>query len=257
MTFFPCRGFVLQTHSYSESDKIAQLYTQKFGRVKAVVKGVRKPKSRMASSIELFTESSFMLHKKTGGDFYLMSQAKALDDYRDLKKDFAGITMLQILADVMIHALADHEPHAEVYALLKQTLEALRSHRGAGEPVLTTFLLRLLELSGFPLELSDCAECGASLEKKKASLVPHRGGALCSDCAPTAPARLKVSPAGLAFLKQMKKLPVEKIHVLKMGASVSRQLFQTILDYLEHTIEKRLKTVDYYRKTLLDDGPGK
>jgi recombinational DNA repair protein (RecF pathway) len=113
----------------------------------------------------------------------------------------------------------------------------------------TLFLIRLLDLCGFPLELGVCAECGTSLEKKKAALIPHRGGALCGDCAPTAPTRLKVSPSGLAVLRQMKKLAVEKIHVLKLGASVSRQLFETILDYLENTIEKKLKTVDYYRKT--------
>jgi DNA repair protein RecO (recombination protein O) len=250
LTFFPGRGFILQTRPYSEADKIAQLYTPQMGRIKAVVKGVRKPKSRMASSIEFFTESSFMLHKKAGGDLYLMSQAKVLDDYHDLKQDFANITILQILADVLIHTLPDHEPHSETYAFLKQFLEALRLHVELREQVLAAFLIRLLDLSGFPMELSVCAECGTSLEKKKAALIPHRGGALCGDCAPTAPARLKVSPSGLAVLRQMKKLPMEKIHVLKLGASVSRQLFQTILDYLEHTIEKRLKTVDYYRKTL-------
>jgi DNA repair protein RecO (recombination protein O) len=250
LTFFPGHGFILQTRPYSESDKIAHLYTPQMGLVRAVVRGVRKPKSRMASSIEFFTESSFILNKKSGGDFYVMGQAKVLNGYHDLKQDFAGITILQVLADVLIHALPDHEPHEQTYALLKQTLEALRAHMDLREQVLAAFLIRLLDFSGFPLELNVCAECGASLEKMKAALIPHRGGALCGDCAPSAPTRLKVSPSGLAFLRQMKKLPLEKIHVLKLGASVSRQLFQTLLDYLEHTIEKRLKTVEYYRKTL-------
>jgi DNA repair protein RecO (recombination protein O) len=62
------RGFTLALRPYSESDKIAQLYTLQWGLVRALVKGARKPKSKLAPALELFSETDLMLTKKPSGD---------------------------------------------------------------------------------------------------------------------------------------------------------------------------------------------
>jgi DNA repair protein RecO (recombination protein O) len=248
LNFQSARGFVLASFPYAEADKIAQLYTLQLGRVKAIVKGARKPKSKLASALDLFNESGFSLHKGRSGDLFILSQAKVLNTYSELKKDFPVITALQVLADILIQTIHDSEPQPEIYALVEKTLEALRAEPGQPELFLTAFSVKLLDLSGYPLELAVCAECGASLQKKKAHLVPHRGGALCEDCCSLGPARLKVSAAGLEVLKRIRALPMEKIHILKLKPAFLRELFGTLLEYLERTIEKQLKTVEYYLK---------
>ncbi len=244
------RGFVLSAIPYAEADKIAQLYTVQLGRVRAIVKGVRKPKSKLASALELFTESVFSLHKRPSGDIYVLGQAKVLNGYAELKKDLPGITALQLLADILIQAIHDTEPHPEVYALLKGTLNALKEKSALPELYLTTFGIKFLGLSGYPMEFSSCAECGSSLQRKKVFLIPHRGGALCENCCPSGPLRSKVSPAGLETLKKMKSLSMEKVHVLSLRPFFLRELFLTVLDYLERTIERPLKTVEYYLKVV-------
>lgn len=245
------RGFLLSFFPYGEADKIAQLYTLQLGKVKAVAKGARKPKSKLAPALDLFNESGFSLFKKRpSGEIYVLGQVKVLDDHSRLKKDLASITALQVLADILIQSIHDTEPHQEVYLLLKETLKALEEKMESKELVLTAFGTKLLDLLGYPLELSVCAECGASLEGQTAHLIPHRGGALCKDCFPSGPVRLKISPAGLGILRRLKELPLGKIHVLKLKPALSRELFLVLLSYLEQTIEKKLKTLDYYLKLM-------
>ncbi len=244
------RGFVLSAHPYGEADKIAQLYTVQLGRVRAIVRGVRKPKSKLASILELFTESSFSLHKKVSGDLYILGQAKLLNGYAELKKDLAGITALQLLADILIQAIHDTEPHPEVYSLIKELLGAFKEKLGPIELHVTAFVIKFLALSGYPMEFTLCAECESSLERKKAYLIPHRGGALCENCCPSGPSRLKISPAGLEVLKKLKSLSMERVHVLKLRPVFLRELFLTVLEYLERTIERPLKTLDYYLKVV-------
>lgn len=248
MNFQSTRGFVLASFPYAEADKIVQLYTLQLGRVRAIVKGARKPKSKLASALDLFNESGFSLNKGRSGDLYVLSQAKVLNTHADLKKDLPRITALQVLADILIQTIHDAEPHLEIYALIQGILAALGRHPQQPELFLTAFTVKLIDLSGYPLELAFCAECGTSLQRKKAHLVPHRGGALCEDCCPAGPARLKVSPASLEILKKMRELPMEKIHILKLKPGFLRELFRTLLEYLERTIEKQLKTVEYYVK---------
>jgi DNA repair protein RecO (recombination protein O) len=251
MNLIPARGFVLTTRPFAEADKIAQIYTLSLGKVKALVKGVRKPKSKLSSAMNLFTESSFSLHKKGSGDLFGLSQAKVLNAYSDLKEDFQTITSLQMLADILVQSLHDTEPHPEIYSLIQTSLEALKSRKAERELILSYFALKLLELMGYPLELEACCECGTSLQGQRAHLIPHRGGALCESCCPSGPGRLKITPGGLATLQRLKSLPIEKIHILKLQPEVLRGLFLTSLDYLERTIEKKLQTLEYYSKVIL------
>ncbi len=250
MNLTQARGFVLSATAYAEADKIVQLYTLQLGRVKAIVKGIRKPKSKLASSIDLFTESAFSLHKKASGSLYVLGQAKIVNGYAELKKYFQVITVLQVLADLLAQALPEGEPHPEIYSLVKEVLAALKANPEMSELFLTAFVIKLLDLMGYPLELETCTECGILLERKKAFLIPHRGGALCENCCATGPARLKVAPMTLEIFKKFKTLPMEKIHILKLKPRLVRDNFLTVLDYLERTIEKRLKTVEYYLKVL-------
>ncbi len=250
MNFIPARGFVLETRNFAETDKIVQLYTVQLGRVKAIVKGVRKPKSKLASAIDLFTESSFSLHKKPSADLYVLTQAKVLNGHSDLKKDFKTITALQILADLLVQSLHDTEPHPEVYSLLGETLGALKEKGDEPESILTAFGLKFLDLLGYPLELNQCVECETILRGKKAILIPHRGGALCEDCCPSGPTRLRVKQVDLEVLKKLRSLPMEKAHVIKMKPLFSRNLLLTLLEYVERTIEKKLRAVEYYLKVM-------
>jgi DNA repair protein RecO (recombination protein O) len=250
LNLIPARGFVLGAMPYAESDKIVQLFTIQLGLVRALVKGARKPKSKLASSIDLFTESGFSLHKKAKSDLYLLIQAKIVDTHPDLKIDFHTITALQVLSELLAQFLPDAEPHEEVYSLLKETLVALEENPGNQELLLMSFGLKLLDLLGYPFELGQCAECEASLQRKSAGLVPHRGGALCEDCRPSGPGRLRITAVGIEVLKKLKTLPMGKVHVLKLKTVFMRELFLTVLEYLEGTLEKKLKMLEYYRKVM-------
>jgi DNA repair protein RecO (recombination protein O) len=242
------RGFALSSAAHAEADKLAWFYTLQLGRIRVLAKGARKPRSRTASALELFTESSFHLYKKASGDLYLLGQAKVLEDHGGLKRDLASITALQVLADLLVQALSGSEPHPEVYGLVKRILEAWESGTAGPEIHLCAFILRFLDLSGYPLELSACAECGSDFGKEGAWMVPHRGGALCRDCFPSGPARAAVSPAGREVLKKLRTLPVEKLSILKLRPEFIRGLLFVLLDYLERTLEKPLRSVDFYLK---------
>ncbi len=248
MGFLPVQGLVLNAFSHAESDKIVQIFTLQEGKVRAISKGARKPRSRQASALEPFTESTFSLNRRTGGDLFVISQARILDDYHDLKGDLATIVLLQLLADILLQSLPDQDPNRDLYILLKAMLSAFREHPGSREQTLAAFCLHYLALSGYPLELNDCAECGELLVKKEVFLIPHRGGALCGNCCPSGPARLRVDPRELEVMKRLRSQPLERAHILRMASAYTRKMLLTLLEYLESTVGKKLKSVAFYLK---------
>ena len=241
---------VLGATAYAEADKIVQLYTHQLGRVRAIVKGIRKPKSKLASSIDLFTESTFSLYKKASGSLYVLGQAKILNGYADLKKEFLTITTLQVLAEMISQSTPEGEMHTEIYILLKETLHALEKEPKSNELILIAFALKLMEFLGYPLELEVCGECGETLEGKKVFLIPHRGGSLCEHCQGSGANRFQITPMGLEILKKLRRTSVDRVFVLKLKPDVSRQMLFTVMGYMERTFEKSFRTLEYYAKVL-------
>ena len=252
MNLWSTQGFVLSARPYLEADKLIQVYTRQFGKVRARVKGARKPKSRLGHALELFTESSLTFTKAPHAELYLLTQAKLLRGFPSLKEDFGTITLLQVMADILAQALQDGEPDGELYDLVLETLRNLEAQGQGREIVVSAFILRLLEAMGHPLELDLCAECREALGPKGAYLIAHRGGALGPECFPSGPGFLKVSAAQLGLLRKIRAFPWDRLTVLKMEKSQAREILFALLAYLEKTIEKPLKSVDYSRSFRLE-----
>jgi DNA repair protein RecO (recombination protein O) len=82
---YRARAFVLRRHALGEADRIVTLYTREQGKRRAVVKGVRKPQSRLAGHIELFSLVDTYLVVRENLD--VLTQATALTTYPQLAAD--------------------------------------------------------------------------------------------------------------------------------------------------------------------------
>ena len=251
------RGFALSSRPRSESDRLVRFFTLHAGCVWASVRGARKHNSKLASSLELMSESDLVLYRKGGSDFHRLVQAKLLSGHANLKKDLASITMLQVLSDVLGQSIPDGEGNTGCYALVLEVLSTFREAGSAAEKerVFISFAFKLLDLLGYPAELSVCSECGSSLERGPAILIAHRGGALCRTCAP-GNSPLHLQPAHRAILEKLASWPLSRTRVLKTTPHLSRELFKTVLGYLEATFEHPLRSFPYYLQVVPLDKKG-
>src|SRR4051794_34279516 len=61
MTAYTTQGIVLNRTDFGEADRILTFLTDDHGKVKAMARGVRKAKAKLAGSIELFSVSDLSL----------------------------------------------------------------------------------------------------------------------------------------------------------------------------------------------------
>ncbi|MGD8605174.1 MAG: DNA repair protein RecO, partial [Anaerolineales bacterium] len=80
---------VLRRFNLGEADRLLTLYTLRYGKVKAIAKGVRRPKSRKAGHLEPFTHVQLMLAR--GRELDIITQAEAMDSYPQLREDLVRI----------------------------------------------------------------------------------------------------------------------------------------------------------------------
>ena len=82
-------ALVLQTTDWSETSRIATLWTREFGKVRALAKGGRRLKSSFESALDLLTVCSIVFLRKSSGSLDLLTEAQVVRRYPRLRTDLA------------------------------------------------------------------------------------------------------------------------------------------------------------------------
>ena len=98
------------------------------------------------------------------------------------------------------------------------------------EPLVLSFQLKLLWLSGYLPHLASCAACGEA--KPLVGFSARAGGAVCQDCSSAA---LPISEAGFLAVRALLEQPLAGARELRVGEDARRQCLRVIeASYEEH-----------------------
>ena len=71
-------ALVLRTYKLGETSKVVVLLTRERGKLRAVAKGARGPRSRYQSALEPLSEVRVSLHGRQGAELYRLGQCELL-----------------------------------------------------------------------------------------------------------------------------------------------------------------------------------
>lgn len=143
------RAIVLRRTNYGETDRILNLLTPA-GKIAVLARGVRREKSRLAGSIELFSVADVVIHQGKS-DLGILTSAKMLRFYSNIMQDLSKI---ELASDFLRRAerAAEQTDSDEYFSLLDQALAGLHQNFNSGL-VRTWFLLNLVRASGEEINL--------------------------------------------------------------------------------------------------------
>lgn len=139
-------AIVLRRVNYGEFDRIVTLITEQRGLVGVMVKGARKQGSKLASGIELFSESDITAIEGKGELDHLIS-SRMVTHYPHIVSDYARVE-LGYEAIKLITKAARQFTDKGLYDLLKTTFEALNDLSLSAELIDAWLRLNLLALLG-------------------------------------------------------------------------------------------------------------
>ncbi|MCB0918218.1 MAG: DNA repair protein RecO [Actinobacteria bacterium] len=173
-------GVVLRTHKLGEADRIVTILTRGNGRVRAVVKGVRRVGSRFGASCEPLSHIDVQLYE--GRNLDRMTQAVIRRSYgTELAGDYPDWTAAIALAEVAERLTpVEREANLQQYLLLIGALRAICDDRRDANLVLDAFVLRSMAVAGWSASFHDCARCGAAGPWRSFQLAS--GGSVCDAC---------------------------------------------------------------------------
>jgi DNA repair protein RecO (recombination protein O) len=94
------------------------------------------------------------------------------------------------------------------------------------DPLVLSFQLKLLWLSGYLPHLTSCAECGS--ERPLVGYSPRAGGAVCGNCAGES---LPLSNDGIAGIEGLLGTPLADAAISKQGAREALRVITSSYEY--------------------------
>lgn len=175
-------AIVLRSIRYGEADRILHLYSRTRGRIGAIAKGARKPKSRFGGRLEPFFRLDLILHEGRG-DLMTVTSATTVDGYPRLRSSGPALGAGARACDAVLRLLDSAEPNEPAYNLLCRYLALLddpSQPRAAELEAALSFRLKLALVAGFAPELASCTCCGEA--EHLAGFSGAAGGVVCAGC---------------------------------------------------------------------------
>jgi len=186
---YKTEAIVLRSIRYGEADRVLHLYSTTRGRVNAIAKGSRRPRSRFGGRLEPFFRLDLVLYEGRG-ELATVTAASTVAAHAGLRSSGPALMAAARGCDAVLRLLDSAEANPPAYNLLCRYLALLDGDESvlgdgagdgaAGMATALAFRLKLALAAGFSPELASCARCGEA--DGLSGFSGAAGGVVCAAC---------------------------------------------------------------------------
>ncbi len=237
---------VLKHTEYGEADRMLSLYTRERGKIRALVKGARKVRSRKAGHVEPFTRVSLQL--AIGRNWYIVTQAEALNSHASLRENLESIGYAAYVSELLDKFTYDegHE-HNSLYPLLVQTLERLDQDIDP-QIIVRYYEIQMLDLLGFRPELQTCVISEEDIIAQDQFFSASLGGVVSPKHGKNLAGATPVSMQALKYLRFFQRSRFKESLIAKISPEVHHELEVLMQHYVSYQLERGLNSPKFIRR---------
>ena len=237
MSTYQTPAIVIGRHNFGEADRIMVILTPERGVIRAVAKGVRRIKSKLAGHLELFCQSDLMLVE--GRNLDILTSAR-LQHHVSVTNDYDCMKLAYLVAE-MVNKLGSEGEHPGLYELVQQTLRALEEGT-ASDTLELWFKIRLLDTLGYRPELGACIVCGTADPHKSYRFNQEQGGIVDQGCAQAG--NMPMSHDHIKFWRVLLDYPLEVAQRVPSATQLAAETMPICSQFYAFTFGKTFKSAE-------------
>ena len=244
------QAVVLRHADWGEADRLVTLYTRDQGKVRAIVKGARKPTSRKAGHLEPFTLVKLQLAR--GRELFIVNQADTLEAYLPLREDLELTGHASYVVELLDRFSYEEEaPNPTLFRLLTGTLKRLAVQEDAWLAI-RYYEMRLLDHLGFRPQLFACANCGREIQPEDQFFSFRAGGVICPRCGTGLPNLGAIGVDTLKYLRHFQRSSYHEAARARPSTVVRQEAEALMQGYFTYLLERELNSPGFLRRVLKD-----
>jgi DNA repair protein RecO (recombination protein O) len=260
MAFIKTEAIVIKAINFGEADQIITFFSEHYGKLQGIAKGIRKIKTRYGGKLGLFQRIKVIFFQKTAvlqsGDLAVqhpllrITQVDLVENFTRLQADFNKIIGASYVAEFLNRIFEEYDnTHAEVYALVCNTLQALDESDNLRN-ILPAFEIKLLAHLGYIPILERCAVCGRLCldAEEKLGFSSVTGGILCQRCKRLQKGSLDITSQAIRMLRQFLYLDIRQVSALPLPKERYLEIKHLLANHFQYHLGLSLKTEAFVQK---------
>ncbi len=240
-------AIVLRCIDYGDSSQIFTLFTQDYGKIGVMAKGLKRNKNPYQGGMQVLNHIKILYYQKKEGLLSLFKECDIQNHFPSLRKDLLRVFTALYFVEFIREFTIENDPNARVFRLLRHSLDQLAS--GAlPQNILLYLQWHSMCLLGINPNIEYCNHCQKrmALLCKDAFFSPKEGVAYCEECK-------KYSKGELVIIQGV---TLQKIHIIvnSHNARINQiflmpqeyhTLFHSFRLYLRFAFDKELRLNRY------------
>ena len=199
---------------YSETSQIVTFFTRATGKISAIAKGSKRPKSAFDGPIEIFSHGKIVFSDSNKEKLATLTEFEQQPGLTGLRNNLFALNC-RLFGTELINSLTnDYDPHPDLFDSFLQFLQNANEHRESKIEhrdllsLLILFQLTLLKEIGLQPILNYCVNCKTRYERRATSnefyFSSSANGLICRDCEGSFPDKIRLTKNAANCLANVK-----------------------------------------------------
>lgn len=233
------RAIACGAQDYKESDKLVTICSVEQGKLSVLLKGCRKPTSKLRFAQAPFCFGEYVLTEK--GGYYTVTGCTPIDLFTSISADIDKFYAGSVILESLRRYTREGEEIARLVVCALEHLKYLCYENYDNSVVTLSFLLNFLKTAGYELDFSKCKKCRATNFNKK-FFSYSQGGLVCGICRDASAISISAQAVGL-FKAILQDTP---LGVLCFEESVIRECLSVLNGYFAYLFGRGLNSLPQY-----------
>jgi DNA repair protein RecO (recombination protein O) len=206
-------ALVLSKLDYGDTSSIVTLFTKNYGKLSAIIKGARNPKSKTGFIADPLNHLQVILYKKDTREVQILSGADIVSHFSKIKEDFEKLKYSYAILELVKKLVPEHEVNERLFMGLVRIFYLFDNSDEHPKIIFGRFFMFFITQLGYEIQINKCSSCGRSNLNNMELSYNFELGIFCQDCKKGYIESFQINSElfnYLQCLKQNKKVTYEK-----------------------------------------------
>ncbi|MCX6789666.1 MAG: DNA repair protein RecO [Candidatus Gribaldobacteria bacterium] len=180
---YRAKGIFIKKQDQGEADQLLTIFTEQFGKIEVVAKGIRKITSKLRAGADVFYLSEIEFVQ--GKSYKILTDAVAVDRFDSICQEPEKSQIIYKIVELLNQFANQEATDEKLWRFLLQTFEVIENLEIRNlklEIICHYSLWKFFAVLGYSPELHHCPLCCKKLLPETFFFVPSEGGVVCWQC---------------------------------------------------------------------------
>lgn len=246
MSYLKTKGLIIREVNTGEADKIVTIFSGNRGKISALAKGARRPRSKLVAGTQFLSYSDYVLF--SGREMYSINSCEVVEPFYEIRNDMIRLTYAVHFIDIVTDVIQENQPAQRVLQLLLNSLHMLSKTVKEPELIARIFELRFLSIMGYAPFVRGCIICGRE-DFAVTSFSFRKCGFICNDevCTTNDSFAMELSPGAAKAIQYIVHSKADELFSFNLSSQVLEELGRVTKRYMRERLEKDYNKLDFLK----------